>query len=121
MPFSRSDEMKTTPTDVLEWNRTALALGKSADVPALLDALEQAVKECDYWEQQAENANDDKQMAEEALVELALFALRVQSAGPPEVKRIADDALRYVPPDVLRRAKDELETAEAAYRTPDRN
>jgi hypothetical protein len=96
-----------TATEVLEWERTSAAMGKPADIPALLDALEQAVKERDYWEQQAENANDDKQMVEEALTDLAL---RVQGAGPPELKRIADDALRYVPPDVLRRAKADSET-----------
>jgi hypothetical protein len=92
------------PAYLLECGRTSLALGKPVDVPALLDALEQSLKDRDYWEHQAEMADMDKGALEDALVDLNAAA---KTGDMTALIDLVADAVSLVPPERLSESADE--------------
>ena len=76
--------------DVLERERTALALGSPADVETLLDALAEAINERNYHDAEAEQKDSYAECLEKALFNLAAAA-KVAGLG-----QAAADALAVV-------------------------
>ena len=80
--------------DVLEWERTSLALGKPVDVSAVLDALEETEKTLEEAEKAADRDAFYVELLEEALIDLARA---IEAAAHVDLAPAAKEALEAIP------------------------